>query len=301
MEITAREVIRYFETTIDLHAHEPRYSMWINLWRLLIKIESPSLESIHALQEQYASFLAPVPGEPDVVINFVRADDFLSFPPKADYFKYTEFDESLLVAPFFVTRFSDNGNYIEMVVEDGYDTFLLSAMRAIAPYLAIKQGGTLIHASAICYDGRLYAFMGQSGAGKSTVIRMLSEIESSAQVLTDEAVMVEVDLDNPDRLVGWGTPYGREHGGANLCVPLGYCFFLVQDTTTYLELLRPGQAAARSMSNLWCINTLGGLATNALEIAVQISEQIPCYDLHFELNHRFWEQIRHLTVPSGKL
>ena len=73
-------------------------------------------------------------------------------------------------------------------------------------------------------------------------------------------------------------------------MPLGYCFFLVQDNATYLNRLRPAEAAARLMSNLWCINNLGDLAANALKICCDI-EQIPCYELHFELNERFWEQI----------
>lgn len=189
---------------------------------------------------------------------------------------------------------------VEMVVEDGCDSFILSAMRAIAPYLALKQGDTMMHASAVCHEGVMYAFLGQSGAGKSTAVKLISQSKRPAVVLTDEAIMVEQDRSSPGRLVGWGTPYGREHGGANLCVPLGYCFFLVQDKTTYLEPLRPAEAAARLMSSLWCINVYGGLAANALEIAAQICGQVPCYELHFELNDLFWERINQLPVPGGK-
>ncbi|HKM17963.1 MAG: hypothetical protein GX228_05690 [Firmicutes bacterium] len=302
MKIDVGDVIKYLHCTFAAHEHDQTHSIWLNLWRFLIKIESPSLESIQMLRAQYANFIAPVCGvKPDAVIRFVLADSFLDFPLDTDYHGYTKADNSLLVAPFFIIRFSDDGPYfIEMVVEDGDESFLFSAMRAVAPYLAIRQGGTLMHASAVSYGDRLYAFIGQSGAGKSTVIKLLSQSEGLATALTDEAVMIEADGGHLPRLVGWGTPYGREHRGANLCVPLGYCFFLVQDTTTYLAQLRPTEAATRLMSNLWCINTLGGLAANALEIAVCISEQVPCYELHFELNCRFWEQIKQLTAVGSR-
>lgn len=300
MEFTVRNVIDYFETAVERHAHEPVYSMWLNLWRLLVKIESPSLESIQVLQQQYASFLtAASTKQPDVVIRFVRADDFLNFPVDTNYNLFMEADPSLLVSPFFIIRHACS-DCVEMVVESGHDSFILSAMRAIAPYLALKQGGTMMHASAVCHEGQLYAFLGQSGAGKSTAVKLISQSDCPAPVLTDEAIMVEIDRDDPKRLVGWGTPYGREHSGANLCVPLGSFFFLVQDTDTHLKLLRPAEAVSRLMSCLWCINIYGGLAANALAIAVLISEQVPCYELHFELNNRFWEQIRHLEWAKRK-
>lgn len=293
MEISHEKVVSFFKNSFSYNYHQPLYSMTLKLWDLYINIESPSLVSIQTLRKHYINFIdSTADSKPDAVIRFVREKDFLNFPVSTDYQKYTQMDRSLLVAPFFVIHFVAQSNYIEMVVEEGYDIYLLSAMRAIAPFLAFKRGGILLHASGVCYGDRLYAFVGHSGAGKSTIVKLLTNCEESIEVLTDEAVMLEV---NADQCVGWGTPYGREHSGVNLSVPLGCCFFLVQDKGTYLKPLTSGQAVTELMANLWCTYSSDKLVENALDIVVKISEIIPCYELHFELNDYFWKEIRQLS------
>lgn len=286
---SAKQVVNYLDTVYELETGKHFDSILLNQWGFLIRVESSSLQFMSTLQRQFANFVEfRTFLEPDIVIRAVAVNSILDFPAETDYIDYSREDHLLLVAPFFVCRFNEGMDYIQMVVESEPETFLLSAMRAIAPHIAKKKKGTLLHASAIAYADKLYAFIGESGAGKSTVVKMLSRYN----ILSDEAVMVQ--RDDVGKIMGWGTPYGREHGGANKCVPIGYCFFLVQDTSTYLRLLQPSEAVTRLMSNLWCINNVGRLALGALDLSIRISQQIPCYELHFELSDRFWHEISRL-------
>ena len=55
-----------------------------------------------------------------------------------------------------------------------------------------------IHASAVAYDGKLFAFTGPSGAGKSTLIAALGQM--GLPMFCDDTLVL--DLSDPDRLVG---------------------------------------------------------------------------------------------------
>lgn len=290
MRLSIKEITRYLDVTYDLNQNKAFYSVWFNIWGFLVKVETSALYSKNVIETQFENFIEPQPySKPDIVIRIIRVNSFLIFPEMTDYNEYSRENRRLVVGPFYVCRFNESLDYFEVIVKGSDDLFLLSVMRVIAPHLATKLDGSLFHASGLSYNNKLYTFIGESGVGKSTVIKMLSDY----QVLSDEAIMIRSD--NTDGLLGWGTPYGREHGGTNICVPLGYCFFLVQDTATYLEKLSPTQAVTRLVSNLWCINTVGNLALRAFDLSMQISQQIPCYLLHFELNDSFWKEINRLV------
>lgn len=47
------------------------------------------------------------------------------------------------------------------------------SVRQVIPFAAALQGKMTIHAAAVCYQDRLYAFIGASGVGKSTLARTL--------------------------------------------------------------------------------------------------------------------------------
>lgn len=296
MKLSTEEIIDYFNLNYNLNKGSTFHDIFFNMWGFLVKVETSSLDSRNSLAVQLLNFIEANPDrEPDIIIRIIRVDSFFVFPDETDYADYARDDNLLLVSPFFVCRFNESFDCFELIVKNGNEMFLLSAMRTLAPHLASKLNGTLIHASGISYNNKLYAFIGESGVGKSTVVKMLADY----QVLSDEAIMILNNHTQPNDLLGWGTPYGRENGGNNIAVPFGYCFFLVQDTTTYLKKLDPAQAITRLLANLWCNNTMGDLALSAFDLVMQVSHKVPCYELHFELNNSFWQEItRAVNVES---
>ena len=70
------------------------------------------------------------------------------------------------------------------------------------PLASILQGMEVLHASAVCLDGRAVAFLGRSGAGKTTLATRL--LARGARLLTDDVLALTAD----------GTTVWAHRGGA---------------------------------------------------------------------------------------
>ena len=80
-------------------------------------------------------------------------------------------------------------------------------LRVAIAWLAIAQGGLLMHSASIVKDGRGYLFFGQSGAGKST----LSERSTRGQVISDDLTLILPDPAGLPEVVG--TPFRGTYAG----------------------------------------------------------------------------------------
>jgi hypothetical protein len=58
------------------------------------------------------------------------------------------------------------------------------------PLAAVLRGMEVLHASAVCLDGRVLAFLGPSGAGKTTIATRL--LARGAELVTDDVLAVSV-------------------------------------------------------------------------------------------------------------
>ena len=91
-----------------------------------------------------------------------------------------------------------------------FDSFL----RILYSLILVQEGGFLLHAASVVRDGQGYAFMGKSGAGKSTIAAHSPE----QSVLSDEISLIKkVEADY--RL--YSTPFWGEQEikGGNFCFP----------------------------------------------------------------------------------
>ena len=81
---------------------------------------------------------------------------------------------------------------------EGADTSVEALWLSGSVYSAVASinGFMPIHASAVCHDGRVYAFTGPSGAGKSTLVTALSK--RGLQLFCDDTLIL--DLSDPDRV-----------------------------------------------------------------------------------------------------
>jgi hypothetical protein len=143
---------------------------------------------------------------------------------------------------------------------------------------AARSAAVLLHAAGANIDGNGVLFAGQSGAGKSTVSRLLGN-GGSARFLSDDRIMLRRF---GGKLSMYGTPWPGDAGVAiNESVPLKAICFLRHADETSLRPLKPEQVLQRLLpvaSIPWYESELAGNALNLCEFLI---EHYPAYELSF--------------------
>jgi hypothetical protein len=161
-----------------------------------------------------------------------------------------------------------------------------SFLRIAYTLALVEEGALLVHASCLVRDERAYLFCGPSGSGKTTVARLSPE----AIVLTDELpVLRTVD----GRVIAHGTPFWGElaYGAEDRSAPLVGIYFLHHDTRHAVAPLERRPALARLLPNVLFFAREAGLPARVFDIAADLVEAVPCYDLGFRPDPGFWEAI----------
>jgi hypothetical protein len=142
--------------------------------------------------------------------------------------------------------------------------------------LAHHRSGAILHAAGVTRNGRAIACAGVSGAGKSTLSNLLDE---SFTRLSDDRVIVRVADTQP---LLFGTPWAGEAGIAcPKSAPLAALVFLHQAAVTQIRPIKRDAALRQllpTLSTPWFDESAAG---NVLEVAEQILELVPAYDLDF--------------------
>ncbi len=146
-------------------------------------------------------------------------------------------------------------------------------------YHLARKGGLLLHAGAAKAFGRAWLFSGRSGAGKSTILRLLSGVP-------------DVSLTNDDRTVvrnrqsgfqAYGTPWAGEAGLAtNESAPTAGILFLTKSDQNEIRPLSPTAAFDRLMpvaSIPWYDRALMNEVMTTCEAFIQT---VPAFDLRFK-------------------
>ena len=148
----------------------------------------------------------------------------------------------------------------------------------VARWAASKRRGLILHGSAVAWDGRGLAFIGPSGAGKTTIARLFLE-ETKAEILNDERIFLWRHES------GWrvsGTPWaGMLRKASSLSVPLARIFFLKKGPQNQIASLPPLSVATRLVSEsflpLWDRDGMEGVS----ELSGKISGEVPCAEFEF--------------------
>ncbi len=160
----------------------------------------------------------------------------------------------------------------------------------------------LIHACGAIRDGRAFLFAGRSGAGKSTMGRLLLD-DAACDLLGDDMI----PLSRTDS--GWlahTSPLGGDvprSGLTNFSAPLEVIYFLTRGNGTCRSRLETAEALALLMSSvvpaheirntaMQAINEYDqGSLTALMREASALASEIPCYSLTYPLDEPPWEQI----------
>jgi hypothetical protein len=261
--------------------------------RLAISCDLPSFQKW--MQEVYCGFITQ--GEPHLRCNLhfdytsqVRSPGrFLSMTPLDKTYEYGELE-------------------FKVASSSPVDFFWLMLQICLRYAIAAKHPiDLLLHASGVIHEGMAYIFTGASGAGKSTVCKLLAP-EPSFNILHDEVVAVS---HTENRFHAWSTPLRGEIANRySIGAPLRAIFFLKQDQTNYASRLSHRKAAELLCYSLITPKVVanGSLVAKqapSLKQLLALAELVPGYELHFRPERSFWDCIPGLfedesVVTEGK-
>ena len=114
-----------------------------------------------------------------------------------------------------------NGTVYTRKTEEHY--FYYPFLEVLTINLLARGKGSLLHACCIDDNGSGYLFLGQSGAGKSTMANLWNN-EKGITVLSDDRVLLSM---TEEGLTAYGTPWhGTEKYAVNARVPVEKIFFI---------------------------------------------------------------------------
>jgi hypothetical protein len=152
--------------------------------------------------------------------------------------------------------------------------------------LVLKNNGLVLHALGVLKDGEVYVFLGPSGSGKTTVAQLSPEYV----ILSDDIVFIKpfgrsyVVFPTPC----WGDMQRGDR--VNKGYPLKMMFKLIQDTEVYLKPFGLAEAISE-------IFTVPHIPQDSLPMGDLLNryhrllKEIPCFEMHFTKDGRFWEVI----------
>jgi hypothetical protein len=240
-------------------------------------------------------------GEPNLIVDIERRPGFArdrergpEYPafraiPAGAGDRYERFDASGEVQPGPPWR-------ARFVVGESPNSLEAAIRIAVASALP-EVGAAIFHASAIEAGGAAQLFLGVSGAGKSTIARLVVEA-GAARPLSDELVVVSVAGDRPEVVVApfigaRGLPHGERHALVALNL-------LAQASAHHRRELRRVEALSPLLRHMVCFGRRARLGGTALELAAALLAAVPCYELQFAPRSDVADAIGLTCCSSGR-
>ena len=132
----------------------------------------------------------------------------------------------------------------------------------------------LLHASVLEKDGNGYAFLGKSGAGKSTHSRLWIKYIEGVKILNGDKPIISFDGES---FIAHGTPWnGKEGLGFNGKAKLKTLCFIEQAKKNEIERITTSEVATRIFTQL-LLPTDEKNAARTLELIDKLITSVPAY------------------------
>jgi hypothetical protein len=159
-------------------------------------------------------------------------------------------------------------------------------LRILYSLWSYHSGGLLIHAAGISHNELGYAFVGQSGFGKTTIV-----INSPDDIIfSDDLILVFPDKNK--QFLMFSTPFSNSITSLrNQETELHKIFFLRKNKQVYLEKISYGEAVAEIFTNIPVITDNLDFYDGIIHRIKLCLTQIPYLRLHFLPDPTFWKMI----------
>lgn len=169
-----------------------------------------------------------------------------------------------------------------------------SVLRIVHTLLLAPQGGFLLHASSAVRNGKAFLFAGQSGSGKTTMMRMAPE---DVTLLTDEISYVKPKRTGEvaclTQYLAYGTPFSGDlnRPGENIAAPIEKLFLLQQGIENRRERVADAEAARLLLQNILFFAEETEPVRQVFEAACAFATAVPIERLVFKREPAVWELI----------
>jgi hypothetical protein len=158
-----------------------------------------------------------------------------------------------------------------------FDPLSAAAERLMVHYLA-RGHGVILHSCGIMLGGKGVLFVGHSGAGKSTMARLLRD-GGNIPILSDDRIIVR-KKDGVFRM--YGTPWhGEEEFASPRGYPLGKIYFIKHATKNEIRETDEIEATSTLLTCSFPPFWDGKGMTFTLDFLSELSKGVPCRELGF--------------------
>ncbi|WP_248927127.1 hypothetical protein [Paenibacillus hamazuiensis] len=169
-----------------------------------------------------------------------------------------------------------------------YDDFALkhAMVNLYSAYITRKEWGLLIHSSCLLEHGKAYMFAGHSGAGKSTVVRL----SQPRPILSDEATIVKIA---GDETVIYNSPFRSDTDLPDIAGT--YPLTAIQILRQSLDIRRLRMGGMEGLQQIfqrvfyWAHDPEE--TKKVFRMCSKLTGHVPVYELFFQKNDKFWEEI----------
>ena len=187
-------------------------------------------------------------------------------------------------APFdFSVKVTDEEFYEEKKISPDYgDGYIenICIYRNICKQMP-KYNRFLLHTAVLTVNGDGYAFLGRSGAGKTTHTGLWLQYVKGAEMLNGDKPIVEYDGEN---FIAYGTPWmGKEGKGRKGKAPIKALCFIEKAKENRIERLSVAELTSRIFTQV-LLPEEEDKAEKTLSILDELVQKIPAYVLYCDIS-----------------
>lgn len=261
---------------------------------LLVATHSDRLEK--ELRQFFNPYLAP--GRAEVRLHA----ELFSSPEIPDLWEDVdaEFEcrtDTVVQRDFAARRLNEDMVVARLNPEEVLDAFL-NLLRWMLPDLLLEKSAFLLHAASVVRNEKGFVFFGQSGAGKSTTVKLIAAQDSETTILGDDAAIIELDADGRPWL--HSAPLGSAHAKVPPLpakVRLTGLFSLRQSSEHRLETLTASEALSALLASAMSVDFSRNV-DRRFQLASDFARALSGpWRLHFKRDGDFWPKVR-AVVPD---
>lgn len=147
------------------------------------------------------------------------------------------------------------------------------------------RAGMLVHCAGMRIGGKIYLFVGRSGAGKSTISNCIADCQG-VEVLSDDRMILRRKC---EETVAYGTPWPGDAGFArNESGSLAGIFFLEHGKENQMVPLSVQESVERLMQVVsvpWYDEVKSG---QVMQLIGEVAQNIACQSLRFKPDANLW-------------